>query len=247
MYWVGSVSRCDGWATALDCLKPTMSSTHVHLGLDERRRLLRMREAKVPATRIATALGCLRSTIHREIVRNRWRDAEVPRAEGHWPLTAQDLAVRRRSANTRPERHAELRVAVMDRLCVGWSPEQIAGRLRVEPAAPHRLCHEAIYRFVYSPQGRSEEPARHPPARRRRRRPCPARKSRGAVFPDHAAIRRPPQTIEQRAEFGHWEAGSSSSAKRMSWPTSPPSRGGAAATSCCSATTTADRSPSSVA
>ena len=183
-----------------------MPSLYVHLGLEERRRIFRLREAKVPAARIATARGRRRSTIHREIARNCWGDAEVPQAEGHRPPTAQDLSVHRRRANTKLERHAELRAAVVDRLCAGRSPGRIAGRRRVEPATPHRLCHETIHRFVRSPRGRSEKLARHLPERRRRWRPRLARKPRSAVFPDHAAIRHGPLTIEQRAEFGYWEA-----------------------------------------
>ena len=183
-----------------------MPSSYVHLSLDERRRLFRMREAKVSVTEIAAVLGRHRSTIHREIRRNGWHDAEVPQAEGYWPLTAQALAARRRRAGAKLERHAELRDAVIDRLRAGWSPEQIAGRLRVEPAAPHRLCHETIYRFVYGPQGQSEELARHLPQRRRRRRPRFARKPRSPVFPDRVAIRHRPAAVTDRAEFGHWEA-----------------------------------------
>ena len=183
-----------------------MPSSYVHLGLEERRRIHHLREAKVPVAEIAAVLGRHRSTIHREIARNWWHDVEVPQAEGYWPLTAQDLAVRRRRAMAKLERHAELRDAVVDRLRAGWSPEQIAGRLRVEPAARQRLCHETIYRFVYSSRGRSEELARYLPERRRRRRPRLARKPRGAVFPEHAAIRHRPEAVGQRAEFGHWEA-----------------------------------------
>lgn len=194
------------WAKALDCLELVMPSSYVHLGLEERRRIYRLREAKVPVAEIAAALGRHRSTIHREIARNWWHDAEVPQAEGYWPLTAQDLAVRRRRASVKLERHAELRCAVIDHLRAGWSPEQIAGRLGVEPGARHRLCHETIYRFVYGPRGRSEELARYLPERRRRRRPRLARKPRGSVFPAHAAIRHRPEAIGRRAEFGHWEA-----------------------------------------
>ena len=73
-----------------------MPSSYVHLSPDERRRLIRMREAKVSVAEIAAVLGRHRSTIHREIARNWWHDAEVPQAEGYWPLTAQDLAARRR-------------------------------------------------------------------------------------------------------------------------------------------------------
>ena len=159
----------------------------------------------MPVAEIAAALGRHRSTIHREIRRNWWHDAEVPQAEGHWPLTAQGLATRRRDARAKLERHPELRDAVVEKLRAGWSPEQIAGRLGLEPTAPQRLCHETIYRFVYGPTGRTEELARHLPRRRRRRRPRFARKPRGPVFPDHVAIRHRPEAVGRRAEFGHWE------------------------------------------
>ena len=105
--------------------------------------------------RIAAALGRHRSTIHREIARNWWRDAEVPQAEGYWPLTAQDLAGRRRRMGAKLERHAELRDAVVDRLRAGWSPEQIAGRLRIEPEAPYRLCHETRLGSSRAPRARA--------------------------------------------------------------------------------------------
>lgn len=183
-----------------------MPSSYVHLSLEERRRIFRLREAKVPVAEIAATLGRHRSTIHREIARNWWHDAQVPQAEGCWPLTAQDLAVGRRRAGAKLERHAELRDAVVDRLKAGWSPEQIAGRLGIEPGARQRLCHETIYRFVYGPTGQSEELARHLPRRRRRRRPRFARKPRSPVFPEAARSRHRPATVADRAEFGHWEA-----------------------------------------
>ena len=182
-----------------------MPSSYVYLGLEERRRISRLREAKVPVAEIAAVLGRHRSTIYREIARNWWRDAEVPQAEGYWPLTAQELAQGRRHARAKLERHAALRDAVVDRLRAGWSPEQIAGRLRVEPGAPHRLCHETIYRLGYGPRGQSEELARHLPSRRRRRRPRHARKPRSPVVPEHARIRHRPEAVGRRAEFGHWE------------------------------------------
>lgn len=167
-----------------------MPCSYVHLGLEERRRLFRLREAKTPVAQIAAALGRHRFAIYREIARNWWHDAEVPKAEGYWPMTAQDLAGRRRRALAKLERHPELRAAVVDRLRTGWSPERIAGRLRVEPTAPHRLCHETIHRFVHGPTGQSEELARHLPRRRRRRRPRFARKPRSPEAPCSLTMRR---------------------------------------------------------
>ena len=184
-----------------------MPSSSVHLDLEERRRLHRRREAKVPVARIAAALGRHRSTIHREIGRNGWHDAEGPQAEGYGPPTAQDLAMRRRRASAKLERHAGLRDAVMDRLRDGGSPEPIAGRRRVEPAARRWLCHETIHRFVRSRKGRSEELARPLPSRRRRRRPRRSSKPGSPVFPDHAAARHRPAAVTDRAEFGRRSGG----------------------------------------
>ena len=94
---------------------------------------------------------------------------------------------------------------MIDRLKDDWSPEQIAGRLRIEPAARQRLCHKTIYWFFYSRAAQSEELARRLP---RRSRPRHARKPRSLVFPDRVAIRHRPAAVADRAKSGHWgEAG----------------------------------------
>jgi hypothetical protein len=45
--------------------------------------------------------------------------------------------------------HPGVKAAIEDALKAGWSPEQIAGRMRFEQ---HRICvsHETICRFAYS-------------------------------------------------------------------------------------------------
>ena len=68
-----------------------------HLGLDERRSLFRLREARVPVAEIASQLGRHRSTIYRELARNRFRNPDVTRdrrrdMSGYYPVTAQGLS-----------------------------------------------------------------------------------------------------------------------------------------------------------
>jgi IS30 family transposase len=52
--------------------------------------------------------------------------------------------------------HPGLKEAIEDRLKAGWSPEQIAGRMRLERHLI-RVSHETIYRFAYSKDGRDEQ------------------------------------------------------------------------------------------
>ena len=98
-----------------------------HLTLEERRTLFRLLNAKVPVAEIANQLGRHRSTVHREISRNRFRDVKEYR--GYFPITADDSAKRRRQRRRKPIRDARLRQHVTEMLARWWSPEQIAGRL----------------------------------------------------------------------------------------------------------------------
>lgn len=153
------------------------------LSLDDRRILAAMLQAKVTKTKIAEVLGLDRSTIHREIKRDWWHDEEVPQADGYWHVTAQALADRRYLKRRKLEQHEDLRNEVIGKLKNGWSPEQIAGRLKIEPRAPYRICHETIYQYVYSECGQSQELGRYLPERQKKRKPRYARKARDRVFP----------------------------------------------------------------
>jgi IS30 family transposase len=135
-----------------------------HLTLDERRSLFRMQKARLGVAETAVRLGRHRSTIYRELGRNRFRDADASRdsrrnMSGYYPVTAQDLARARRQRLAKLARHEELLAHVVDRLRAGWSPQQIAGRLRQDAEADgegsERLCHETIYRHVYGPEGQA--------------------------------------------------------------------------------------------
>ncbi len=109
-----------------------MPAPYLHLDLEERRKIARWRDAKVPATEIALRLGRHRSTIFRELSRNRFVDAELQHLSGYYALNAQTIATDRRANLRKMVRHPALRTAVIDRLRAGWTPEQIAGRLRLD-------------------------------------------------------------------------------------------------------------------
>jgi len=107
-----------------------MPRAYRQLALDERRTIFRLLNAKVPMTEIAQQLGRHRSTIHREISRNHFR--EQREYVGYYPLTAQDYARQRRQRLSKLRQHEVLRHYIIDKLERCWSPEQIAGRLKLD-------------------------------------------------------------------------------------------------------------------
>ena len=185
-----------------------------HFTLDERRLLFRLKEVRVPVAEMAARLGRHRSTIYRELARNRFRDVDHAGdrwrdVSGYYPVTAHDRARARRRGLAKLARHKDLLAHVVDRLRAGWSPQQIAGRLRLTEAseaagsAAGRLCHETIYRHVYGPEGRAEQLYLCLPQARRRRVVRHGRKPRGQRTPQERGIACRPAEVATRESFGH--------------------------------------------
>ena len=166
-----------------------------HLTLEERRTLFRLLHAKVPLNESARQLGRHRATIYREISRNLFREVKAYR--GYYPITASGGASSSATRACAPH--------VIEKLELCWSPEPIAGRLKLAGDGA-RLCHETIYQFVDSPEGRALALHRHLPRARRLRRRRFGRKPRGAKIPLARTIAQRPAEIDRRQEIGHREA-----------------------------------------
>src|SRR3954449_13432442 len=203
---VGSIAKCESPTFAGICPSETpLARTYRHLDLDERRALFRLVEARTPVGEIARRLGRHPSTIHRELGRNRFRDGDRGFC-GYFPLNAQDLARRRRRRRRKLAADDALREHVVGRLRDGWSPQQIAGRLKREPTdGGASVCHETIHRHVYGPEGRRDGLHRHLPKARRRRGGRHGRKPRASPIPRERWIENRPTEIGARETFGHWE------------------------------------------
>jgi IS30 family transposase len=180
-----------------------MPRAYHQLTLDERRMIFRLLGAKVSINRVAQELGRHRSTIHREIRRNLFR--EVKEYRGYYPIIADERARQRRQRRRKLIQDAQLRQHVTQMLARWWSPEQIAGRLKFA-GADACLCHETIYQFVYSPEGRALDLHRHLLRARQLRRRRFGRRPRGMKIPLERTIAQRPAEIDQRQEIGHWEA-----------------------------------------
>ena len=181
-----------------------MPRTYGRPDLDERRTLFRLVEARRPVGEIAARLGRHRSTIYRELGRDRFRDGD-PGFCGYFPLTAQELADRRRRRRRKPAADDGLQAHVVERLKAGWSPRRIAGRLEHEAPDRPSVCHETIHRHVHGPDGRRDGLYRHLPKARRRRGFRYGRRPRAAPIPRERWIESRPAEVGGRETFGHWE------------------------------------------
>ena len=182
-----------------------MPRPYSHLSLDDRRRIYRMQAKRLPIEEIARALGRHRSTIYREVKRNTFVDREWRDCDGYFPVTADDLAKDRRRRQRKLQQHEGLRQVVIEKLAGGWSPEQIAGRLKADGVSEALVCMETIYQFVYSKTGRDLSLAQYLHERRRVRRRRGDRKPRSVAIPQERGIERRPAEVGARIEFGHWE------------------------------------------
>lgn len=171
-----------------------------HITRDDRVELHALLKAGLPKTKIASQLGLDRSTIWREIRRNKgWKLNYDPRV-AH-PMACR----RRRNANGRGnkiENNKKLRSYILKKLKLYWSPEQIAGRLKLENL-DENICHETIYRYIYEKAPGLKKYLRQRKGKFRRRRGTKARtrERRGLK----RRIDERPEIVDLRKRIGDWE------------------------------------------
>ena len=168
-----------------------------HLSAAERETIMRMRDARQSVARIASELGRHPATIYRELRRNFFYDDDAF-FRGYFGRVAHGKAVARRVRGGKVLRNCRLASRIAEHLMQCWSPEQIAGRLRIDQADPIIVCHETIYQFIYGSEGRQLGLWNHLPRQRKARRRRYARKPRGLNIPLANTIAERPKEIAAR-------------------------------------------------
>ncbi len=185
---------------------PGATYSERYLDRDERYELARLSEAGGHSLRgIAGLMGRSPSTISRELTRNR-----CPRTARYVPERADRLAWerQRRPKQSRLSRHPVLRERVQEMLDCRYSPEQVAGRLRVHyPDNPGMwISHESIYQSVYVyPRGELKRELKVQLRTRRSKRQHRGRVERRGKILDAVSIHDRPAEVESRLVPGHHE------------------------------------------
>ena len=138
------------------------------------------------------------SSISRELSRNTGE-------KGYRPKQANEKAQERAKRPGVRRFTEEVRLDVDARLKIGWTPDIISNRAKLE-GRPW-VCKETIYQYIYADAKAGGELWKNlPRAKRKRHRRCPRQEGRGrGKIPNQRMIENRPPEVETRRTIGHWE------------------------------------------
>lgn len=158
---------------------------------------------KYKASEIANKLGVDKSTICREI-----NIRSTP--AGYFSDIAQlDYETKRKNTGRRKKlSFSQTQNYVLERIMYGWSPEQISGRMKLEGRSDH-VCMETIYAWIYTDSiCRKDKVYQYLRQAKKRRTKHHKRHTHSVKVLNKVSIRKRPDIVNQRLEYGHFEGGS---------------------------------------
>ena len=144
---------------------------------------------------IAVGIGVHKSTISRELKRNRGL-----RAYRH--KQAHDLATARRKQKARPRIDAGAWAFIERLVQKEWSPEQISGWMKNE--LDDSVSHERIYQHILQDKQTGGKLYLHLRCRKKRKKRYGSHDRRGQI-PNRVSIDERPRIVDSRPRYGDWE------------------------------------------
>jgi IS30 family transposase len=151
---------------------------------------------------IARILGKHQSSVYRELSRNE--------KSGVYLSHRADSASheRRCKGKNRPKRNnSKLMEEVESRIRKDHSPEQIAGRLKLdhpEDTSWH-ISHETIYQHIYARINDGSDLQAHLRQSGKKRKKRSAKKDNRGIIPNRVFIDKRPEIVNAKTQVGHWE------------------------------------------
>ena len=146
-------------------------------------------------TEITEIIGVHKSTISRELKRNRGQ-------RGYRPKQAHRKAINRRKRDRRsiqPQTWAWIE----EKIRQDWSPEQISLWMRKHKSVS--VSHEWIYQYIYADKRAGGEFHKHLRCQKKRRKRYGSNERRGKI-PNRVSIEQRPAIVDERKRLGDWEA-----------------------------------------
>ena len=170
---------------------------HKQLTLRQRYEIQAYLQAGISKSRIAILIGTHRSTVYRELLRNK-------NSMGYHPEMAQLISeTRRRTARKQKRFTEDVKERVESLLRVELSPEQISGYL----ARKHQIqiSHERIYQHVWLNKQNGGNLYKHLRWANKKRRKRYGKYDRRGQIPDRVSIDERLSVVDNRERIGDWE------------------------------------------
>jgi IS30 family transposase len=165
------------------------------LAREQRYQINALKKAGHNQTYIAAMIGCHKSTISRELQRNRGQ-------KGYRHYQADELAYSRQCEAYRSRIAWETWQQVERLLRQDWSPDQISAHLKREKQPS--VSHEWIYLYIYADKRRGGTLHRHLRSQKKQRKRYSGYIRRGQI-PNRTSIDRRPKIVASKGRFGDWE------------------------------------------
>jgi IS30 family transposase len=165
------------------------------LAYEQRYQIYFMLKMGISQTEIAKDIGVHRTTISRELRRNRG-------GRGYRPIQANEIALSRRN-KARYRIKPEIWDWIDQMIRMDWSPEQISGWLKCREDV--HISHEWIYQHIYKDKRNNGDLYRHLRCQKKRRKRYGSYDRRGKLS-NRVSIDQRPAEVETRQRLGDWEA-----------------------------------------
>lgn len=153
---------------------------------------------------VAEKLGVSKSTVSREITKRGTPSGYFARvAQEHYERVRLNCRQRKKCLYSKRQKY------IAKKLELGWSPEQIAGRLK-KICSPLYVCPETIYQFLYTDEWAKDEEKLYQYLRygRKKRKKQTGRGVHRDKIPNRVSIHERPEIVNKRIEYGHCEGDS---------------------------------------
>ena len=170
--------------------------SYTQLTCEQRYQIKALLDIECTQTEMAQQLGVDKSTISRELVRNRGQ-------RGYRPKQAHEKALDRRTQKAHTTISPEMWQQIEERLQMDWSPEQISGWLKKNQLPS--VSPEWIYQYIYADKRAGGTLHKHLRCQKKRRKRYGKYDRRGTI-PARKSIEVRPETVDLRERLGDWES-----------------------------------------
>ena len=171
-----------------------MSTYYKQLTQEQRYQIYALKKAGHGQMEIANIVDVHKSTISRELCRNRGQ-------RGYRPRQAHKFALARRQ-QTHKRLQPQTWQLIAEKLRADWSPEQISGWMRRNER--EKVSHEWIYQYVLNDKRAGGDLHMHLRCQKKRRKRYGSYERRGKL-PNRVSIDERPDVVDQRQRIGDWE------------------------------------------